>query len=160
MQLTGLEKVISRYEGILPPGIRLRAVDLASDPPRIADLYNAVFEAEDPGKVTPEEVTRLTQHPGLKPTGAFLAFDGDLAVGLGVGSVDMPTPGMAEHQGAIELLIVRPGYRRQGIGRALVHAVLSWLAEQGVVTVGVSAEDPGVLGVLKKYGFQPVASPG
>lgn len=154
LQLTDLPGVLRRVETPLPPGIYLRTADPAADLPLIAEVYNAAFEFSSPGKATPEEVARLARHPGFSPSGVFVAFDGDLAVGLGVGSVDVPAPGGAVHRGAIELLAIRPGYQRRGIGRALIHAVLAWLAGQHIVTVGVSIKDPTLLTVLEKYGFR------
>jgi ribosomal protein S18 acetylase RimI-like enzyme len=154
LQLTNLAGAIRQAEGPLPTGIRLRTADPATDLPLIAELYNAAFGPADPAKATPEEVARLAQHPGLDPGGVFLAFDGDLAVGLGVASVEVSTAWQTAHRGAIELLAVRPAYRRQGIGRALIGAVLAWLADQGVVTVGASAEDPVVIALLQRHGFR------
>ena len=154
LQLTDLARAIRQAEGPLPAGIRLRTADPATDLPLIAELYNVAFGPSDPAKATPDEVARLAQHPGLDPSGVFLAFDGDLSVGLGVASVELSATWHTAHRGAIELLAVRPAYRRQGIGRALVRAVLAWLADQGVVTVGVSAEDPAVIALLQRYGFR------
>lgn len=159
LQLTDLAGALRRVDARLPPGIGLRTADPAADLGCIAELYGAAFDMSSPGKVTSDEVARLAQHPGLRANGVFLAFDGDLAVGLGVGRVDVPAPGGTAHQGAIELLAVRPGYRRRGIGRALIRAVLIWLASQHVATVGVSAEDPTLLAVLKQYGFREAAPP-
>jgi GNAT superfamily N-acetyltransferase len=109
-------------------------------------------------KVTAEEVAGFSHHPGLSPAGVFLAVHGELAVGLAVARVAVPGWGQQKRQGALELLAVRPGYRRQGIGRALVYAVLTWLVHQGVSTVGVSAEESTLLAVLENYGFQPAST--
>jgi ribosomal protein S18 acetylase RimI-like enzyme len=158
LELTGPETVIAQGLAPLPAGHYVRPVELDADASLIAELYDAIFQPDDPSKVTPQEVTRLDQHPGLSPTGVFLAFDRELAVGLAVGRVDVPKPDHAGHRGAIELLAVRPGYRRRGIGRALIYAVLGWLADRDVVTVSAAVEDPEVQGVLKRYGFRPVAA--
>jgi GNAT superfamily N-acetyltransferase len=99
------------------------------------------------------------QHPSLDPGGVFLAFDGELVVGLGVGSVPIPKSDSSARVGAIELLAVRASHRRQGIGRALIQRVLCWLASQDVTTVSVSAEHPVLLATLKRYGFGPLPTP-
>jgi hypothetical protein len=36
----------------------------------------------------------------------------------------------------------------------LIGAVLAWLADQGIVTVGASAEDPVVIALLQRHGFR------
>ena len=112
------------------------------------------MEPDDPVKATPDEIANYARHPGLEPAGVHLALDGDLVVGLGVGRMELAGPGSQSHQGVIELLAVRPGYRRRGIGRALVHNLLDWLVAQGAAMVGASAENAAVVDVLKKYGFQ------
>lgn len=160
LQLPDLAEALPRLEAPLPAGVRVRVADLAGDRSLIAELYNAVFEPDSPGKVSAGEVAHFAQHPGLDPGGVFLAFDGELAVGLGVGSLQVPGATETARRGAIELLAVRPGYRRRGIGRALIYRVLSWLAAQGVSTAGVSAEPPFLLRVLKRYGFREIAPPG
>lgn len=154
LQLTNLPGALRQIDGTWPAGIHLRTAELPADLPLIAELYNATFE----DKVTSEEMTYLAYHPSLSHRGILLAFAGDTAVGLVVGSLAPASPDQAGRRGAIELLIVRPGYRRRGIGRALVHAVLSWLADQGVSTVSVSAEGSTVPTVLARYGFEPVDS--
>jgi GNAT superfamily N-acetyltransferase len=160
LQLPDLAAALLRLEAPLPAGIRIRFAELAADLSLIAELYNTVFEPDSPGKVSAGEVAHFAQHPGLNPGGVFLAFDDELAVGLGVGSLQVPAAAETIRQGAIELLAVRPGYRRRGIGRALIYQVLTWLAGQGVSTVGVSAEHPFLLTVLKRYGFRETAPAG
>jgi GNAT superfamily N-acetyltransferase len=155
LQLADIAATMRRLRRSAPAGIHLRAASLPTDLPVIAELYNAVFESGEPGRMTAGEFASLTRHPGISPTGMFLAFAGDLAVGLAVGSVDVPAPGGPAQQGAIEVLAVRPGYRRRGIGRALLHAVLAWLAAQGVEQVSVGTEDPALADLLIRYGFGP-----
>jgi GNAT superfamily N-acetyltransferase len=156
LQLADLQGALRQTQGSLPPHIRLRAVDLDGDVPRIADVYNAAFGLEGRDALTAEQVLQLTWHPGLKPKGAFLAYDGERAVGLAVGSVDVPVPGGAAHRGAVEVLAVQPDYQQRGIGRALLHAVLSWHVEQGVKVVVASVEAPRPLAILRHYGFTPL----
>ncbi|HSJ54246.1 MAG TPA: GNAT family N-acetyltransferase [Anaerolineae bacterium] len=146
--------------GDLPPGITVRPVNPVSDEAVIAELYNAAFRYEPLEKVTAQDVAGYARHPGLTHQGVFLAFDGCLAVGLVVGRVDVPAPGGEAHRGAVELLAIRPGYRRRGIGRELIYRVFHWLAEQQVRRVGATAENPAIVDILKTYGFQPAPPPG
>ena len=159
LQLNDLPDAMRRTEGPLPAGIRLRTVDLAADLPRIAALYNAAFGLDSPDAITAELVAQFTWHPGLHPNGAFLAFDGHRAVGLGVGSVEVPAPGGRVRYGAVELLAVHPDHQRRGIGRALLHAVLGWLWGQGVSVAGASAQDLAPLAMLQRYGFVEAIRP-
>jgi ribosomal protein S18 acetylase RimI-like enzyme len=163
LQLADPITALHRLNRTPPAGIYLRAANLPADLPLIAELYNAVFTPDDPNRiadparVTALEFAHLTQHPGISPTGMFLAFAGSQAVGLAVSKVDVPAPGGADHQGAIELLAVRPGFRNRGIGRALIHAALAWLVERGVRQVSASTANPTVSDMLCKYGFQRIA---
>jgi GNAT superfamily N-acetyltransferase len=156
LQLADPAAALGRLDGTLPAGIRLRAVELPADLPPIIELYNAVFAPGDTARLTPEEFAHLDLHPGISPQGMFLAFAGDRAVGLGVGSVAVPAPGEGTRQGAVELLAVRPGYRGRGIGRALIHAVLAWLVGQGVCQVSASTDNAALPGMLARYGFRRV----
>lgn len=142
-----------------PPGIVLQlaksAADLAASLPAMVELCRVSF----PPAITEEamacaEVADLVRHPGLAPPGALLAFDGDLAVGLALGRVEVPAAGEGSRRAAIELLAVRPGYRRRGIGRALLGQLLAWLAARGVDTVVASTDDPVVAAMLEGHGFR------
>lgn len=156
LQLADLRAGLRRTEGGLPAGIHIAAVDLPGDLVRISALHNAALGLEGEDALTPKQLADFTRHPGLDLTGAFLAFEGDLAVGVGVGSVEVPAPGGSPRRGVVELLAVLPEHRRQGIGRALLHTVLDWLAEQGVTTVLASVEDLVPLTMLQRYGFAQV----
>jgi GNAT superfamily N-acetyltransferase len=157
LRLADLPRALARTAGPLPPGLCLRTVALPADLPHIAALYNAAFGLDDPEAVTPDQVAPFRRHPGLDPSGAFLALDGDLAVGVGVGSVEVPAAGDATRRGAVELLAVQPAYQRRGIGRALLHAVLGWLAGRGVAVVEAVVQAPTPLAMLERYGFARVA---
>ena len=161
VELSDLQAFLRRVEGTggLPAGITLRPANLAGDEEVIAELYNAAFGYESHDRVTTTDVAGIVRHPGLAHQGIFLALDGSLAVGLVVGRVDVPAPGGEAHRGAVELLAIRPGYRRRGIGRALIHRVFRWLAGQQVRRVGAMAEGPGTVDILRSYGFRPGPPP-
>jgi GNAT superfamily N-acetyltransferase len=157
LQLNDVAGALRLTEGPLPCGLDLRPVELDVDLPQIAALYNTAFGLEGPDAVTPNKALRFTLHPGLHPTGAFLVLDGPVPVGLGVGRVEIPAAGASARLGAVELLAVRPEYRRRGVASALLHAVLGWLAGQGVTHVHASVEDTPALLLLQRYGFSPVS---
>ena len=154
LELADLPEALRRTQGPLPPGIRLRAVDQALDLPQVAALYNEAFSHEEGEALSPEQLARLVWHPGLSPKAAFLAFDGERVVGLGVASAE--TPGAGTRRGAVELLAVRPDYQQRGIGRALLHALLAWLAGEEIAVVRASVDDPKPLAILQHYGFVTV----
>ncbi|MEJ2211805.1 MAG: GNAT family N-acetyltransferase [Anaerolineae bacterium] len=158
-QLDGLAPGRSPFPAAPPPGITLRRADLAADLPAMVELCRASFQAAssvagDDEVAACAELADLLRHPGLAPPGAFLALDGDLFVGLGVGRVEVPARGEGTRRAAIELLAVRPGYRRRGLARALLGRLLAWLAARGVDTVVASTEDPVVAAMLERHGFR------
>jgi GNAT superfamily N-acetyltransferase len=158
LELADLSEALCLTRGPLPPNIHLREADQALDLPQIAALYNRVYSHEcgSDDTLSTEQLAQLVWHPGLSPKGAFLALDGNRVVGLGVASTESPRTGHA--QGAIELLTVLPGYRQRGIGRALLHAALTWLAERKVMAIRAIVDQPGPLAILQHYGFVPVSS--
>jgi len=162
-QLDGLAPGQIPAPAVPPPGIVLQPADLAADLPAMVELCRAAFlpapeqgasPAPDDGFAACDEVGELLRHPGLAPPGAFLALDGDLAVGLAVGRVEVPAAGDGSRRAAVELLAVRPGYRRRGIARALLGRLLAWLAARSVETVVASTEDPVVAAMLAGHGFR------
>jgi len=137
----------------LPAGLTLRSARPEHDLPVIAELYNAAFGRTGEEAITAERVARIARHPGLRPDGVFLAFEGGLAVGLGVGRLAMRTRGRPERRAGVELLAVRPGYRGRGLAHMLLHAILAWLAGQGVGYVEASTAHPAVVHLLRRHGF-------
>ncbi|MBN1660286.1 MAG: GNAT family N-acetyltransferase [Anaerolineae bacterium] len=146
-----------------PPGIKIRSAAEPADLSNIVDLYNAAFERLG-DEVTEAEVAGYARHPGLAAPGVFLAFDGPLAVGAIVSRLDVPAPGGEARRAGVELLVVRPEYRRRGIAAALVGRILAWLASIGVETVGAtvdaSGRELGVATLLERYEFRQVGEKG
>lgn len=156
LQLADLAEALRRTGGPLPPGIHLRAADQALDLPQVAALYNEAFSHEEGEALSPEQLAHLVWHPGLSPKAAFLAFAGERVVGLGVASAE--TPGAGTGRGAVEVLAVRPAYQGRGIGRALLHALLGWLAGRGAAVIRASVDQAKPLAILQRYGFVPIAA--
>jgi GNAT superfamily N-acetyltransferase len=69
----------------------------------------------------------------------------------------MPAIVQPHHVGWIEDCYVPPHVRRQGVGRALVQAALTWLRIQNVkrVELAVSAANRGGLAFWEKQSFSP-----
>lgn len=80
------------------------------------------------------------------PSGCFLAESADQPVG-------MVTTTLFSRSGWIGHLIVLPQHRRTGIGARLLSAALNYLEENGVSTVFLDADPPGV-GLYRRLGFQ------
>jgi len=55
--------------------------------------------------------------------------------------------------GYIQDLVVHPDFRRGGLGRRLVKALVSWAQETGLLWLGVIAE-PGAEGFYQNLGFR------
>ena len=157
LQIGDLETVLRRtgWKAKPPPGISLRAADPAAEAALIARLYNDAFACEPLETITPQDVTHFAWHSGLVAFRVVIAEEEGLAVGLAVGRVEVRAAGDRSLQGAVELVAVRPGYRRRGVGRALAYHLMQWLKERGAALVGATAENPVVVDVLVSYGFQP-----
>lgn len=54
--------------------------------------------------------------------------------------------------GYIQDLVVHPEFRRSGVGRRIVEALVSWAQKAGLLWVGVVAE-PGAEGFYRSLGF-------
>lgn len=68
------------------------------------------------------------------------------AVGAGGVVIDQHPPGPRNLSGRIGYvmnLVTDPRYRRRGIGRRIMYAILGWLEEQGVRHVALHATDVG-----------------
>ncbi len=83
----------------------------------------------------------------------MVAFDEDLIVGTMVAIV-MPLPVSP----GVELLLheigVREGYRRLGVGSALLHALDEWMRSNGVDTVWLLADGIGAESFYTTCGFR------
>ena len=49
---------------------------------------------------------------------------------------------------------VRDGYRRRGVGRTLITAMVTWMTEHRISTVWVLADNPGAEDFYKALGFK------
>ena len=92
--------------------------------------------------------------PGTRDA-RLLAFDGDEVVGYGA---VVPLQGWSSHVGEVRL-IVDPGNRRRGIGRALARqAVIEALGlGLGKMVVEVVADEDSTISMFRSHGFEPEA---
>jgi ribosomal protein S18 acetylase RimI-like enzyme len=84
------------------------------------------------------------------PTGTFRGWLAVTPAGQAVGSggavVDRHPPGPNNPTGQVGYImniVTAPAYRRQGIARRMMEAILSWMAENGVRHVSLHATEMG-----------------
>jgi ribosomal protein S18 acetylase RimI-like enzyme len=102
-----------------------------------------------PQRESPEDLRRQVEDGYVDPARSFLAFDAGVAVG---GSFAAVRP---DGRARLHALVVDPGWRRRGIGRALLHATRDALSAAGcdeIVTEAL-ADNRGALGLYAAAGF-------
>jgi len=95
------------------------------------------------------------------PAGQFYGWlaltDEGAAVGSGGVVVDQHPPGpnnLSGQVGYIMNLSIVPAYRRQGIARRIMQAMLAWLTERGIHLAALHATNVG-RPLYQELGFQP-----
>jgi mycothiol synthase len=137
--------LLSVPEPVLPAHIGLRDYVKGQDEAEFAAAYTETFAdhwGEEPHTVGDEQ--HRTHAPSFRPQDNLLAINGEGAiVGLCLlqpytAQTDGTDPGMIEDLG------VRPAYRGQGIGRALLLAGMKRLGDQGAKAAAlfVDADSP------------------
>jgi ribosomal protein S18 acetylase RimI-like enzyme len=60
------------------------------------------------------------------------------------------------HRGWVYYLAVKPGIRRRGLGRRMMHEAESWLRERGAVKLNLMVRDgnPEALGFYQQLGYE------
>jgi len=67
---------------------------------------------------------------------AVVAVEGGRVIGYGVGRISMlPAFFERRRRGYLHDVVTREPYRRQGVGRGVVEALLAWMQECGALTV-------------------------
>lgn len=105
----------------------------------VADVWEQSIRAEEPHCAQPElSVKRLeaiTRDPNFLPSGAVVATDSGVLIGLAIGyvqTIDFHGEGNVEAKpGRLAGITVKPSHQRKGIGRRLLEAVETSLAEAG-----------------------------
>jgi GNAT superfamily N-acetyltransferase len=106
------------------------------------DFAIAMTDFEDWGNVA-TDFERLIQ---LEPQGCFIARDNNERVG-------MITTTSRDDYAFMGSLIIREGYRRRGIGKALMHEALAYLNHKNISCVELDATFEGVP-LYRKLGFR------
>ena len=86
---------------------------------------------------------------------ALVARDAGEIVGYAVGRVTMLPPFFEQrYRGYIHDVFVKPQFRRHGIGRRLIDAILQWLHQQEVLLVELTvATNNEAVGFWERLGF-------
>lgn len=140
-----------------PPGTEVRAfVPGADDDAWLAVNNRAFADHPEQGGWTEAALRRRMTEPWFDPAGFLLAVDDDGLAGFCWTKVHPPQgPGDPEPVGEIYVIGVDPSRHGRGLGRALVLAGLSSLAERGV-TAGmlfVDGANAAALGLYESLGF-------
>jgi ribosomal protein S18 acetylase RimI-like enzyme len=125
--------------------VRLRALE--ESPTAFSSTYarESLFTDE-------EWTRRATRWAGKGDDAMFLAFDGGRPCGI-VGSYVGP-----EHPQRAQVIStwVDPAYRRIGVGKALVDAVIAWNRPRGVreILLMVTSVNTGAISFYERLGFR------
>ncbi len=108
------------------------------------DLPFAIAQTQREGwDTTPKTMALFIKHT---PCGSFIAEYRGTPAG-------MVTTTIHENTGWIGNLIVAPGFRRRGIGEQLMIQAMRYLVEEGLRTIRLEADPPG-MGIYCRLGFQ------
>ena len=132
------------HEFDLHRDVRLRALRDAPDA-----FGETIAEVEAQPASYWEDLTRSVTEPGRHVM--FLACDGDAVCGSVYGLIDREREGAARVGGTW----VAPSHRRQGVGRALLDAVISWARERGFGSVRLWAPEASAaaMALYRRAGF-------
>src|SRR5882724_12944186 len=141
MQLRTLEP----HEVHLHREVRLRAL---ADAPDVFGVVVSEVEAQPMSYW--EELTRSVTQPGGQVM--FLACEGDTVLGSAYGLLDRDQ----REAGRVGGMWVAPASRRQGIGRALLHAVMAWARGHQLMRLGLwaPAHSPAAVALYQQAGFR------
>jgi ribosomal protein S18 acetylase RimI-like enzyme len=119
---------------------------LESDEAAVADLWREVFPAAPAWNVPAADIGRKL---AVQRELFLVATIGSEVVGTAMGGYD-------GHRGWVYYVAVRPRYRRQGIGTALMERVEAGVARLGCpkINLQVRASNEGVVSFYKKLGYE------
>lgn len=139
----------------MSPAINIVRADL-DDVPNLVPLYRRFF-VEDAIEVAPREIeANLEQMLGDPRAAVFMTIaDGQIC---GIASASLTCGVEFGWVAEIEDLFVEPEYRRQGLARRLIEAVLKWTKDRGahrtILVITPEAEQAHSLTALyTKFGF-------
>jgi ribosomal protein S18 acetylase RimI-like enzyme len=124
-----------------------------SDIPDLVCLRRVMFESmgfDDPVQLASADAAAAAYFAKSIPAEAFTGWLAITSTGVVVGSggvvIDQHPPGpgnLSGQVGYIMNLVTAPGYRRQGIARRVMQAMLEWLAERKTRHVTLHATEAG-----------------
>ena len=124
-----------------------------SDIPDLVRLRRVMFESmgfDDPADLDAADEAAAAYFARAIPVGEFYGWlavmSADVAVGSGGVVIDRHPPGpnnLSGQIGYIMNLVTIPSYRRRGIARRMMQAMLKWLAERDVDRVTLHATEEG-----------------
>jgi GNAT superfamily N-acetyltransferase len=131
------------------------------DIPHIVRHRRRMFE--DMGRPGSDAITAVAESflREMMPRGRYRGWlavteDGTVVAGAGVSIVDWPgSPADPQpHRGWIQNVYTEPEFRRQGLARRLMEAVLEWCREAGFVNISLHASSFG-RPLYEALGFTP-----
>jgi ribosomal protein S18 acetylase RimI-like enzyme len=119
---------------------------LESDEAAVAELWHEVFPEAPAWNVPAADIGRKL---AVQRDLFLVATIGSEVVGTAMGGYD-------GHRGWVYYVAVRPRYRRQGIGTALMERVEAGVARLGCpkINLQVRASNEGVVSFYRKLGYQ------
>jgi ribosomal protein S18 acetylase RimI-like enzyme len=123
--------------------VRLRA--LLDSPTAFSSTYAKESALPD------EEWMKRSVRWSSEGAAMLLAFEGDVACGI-IGSYQEEDPKRAQ----IISMWVDPAFRRAGVGKALIDAIVNWAWSRGVLELKlmVTSANPGAIAFYERMGFK------
>jgi GNAT superfamily N-acetyltransferase len=138
--------------GVVSKEITIRQATVA-DVPDLVRLRRVMFETmgfDDPTQLDAADAATTAYFAAVIPAGRFHGWLAATSAGVAVGSggvvIDQHPPGPSNLSGQIGYimnLVTVPLYRRRGIARRIMQAMLKWLAEQGLQWVTLHTNNGG-----------------
>lgn len=140
-------------EPVVPPGIRLRALDVEADAAPLHALSEAAFGANadyEPETFEAFCEEHLRAH-NVDPSLSLVAEDGDGAMA----GFLLARRWDEEGAGFVDLLGVGPGHRGRGLATALLSSAFAAFAEAGLreTQLGVASDNPSALRLYERAGM-------
>ncbi len=146
-------RIIHRHETILEPelpeGFSFKGVDTGGESQEVSDLIGRCYENIKPSA---DEVVNWTRHEVFDEKLWVWVFDKEEKdyVGLGIADIDVTVP-----EASLEWIQVLPEYSGHGLGKALVHELLSRVdGKVDFTTVSGEFREDGPMKFYKNCGFQ------
>ncbi|MBE9042542.1 GNAT family N-acetyltransferase [Oscillatoriales cyanobacterium LEGE 11467] len=145
-----------------PAGFRLHQAHMQQNAPAYVEMFNQSFiDHWNHSDLTVEQLEYFNRHPDYRPELDLVAIapDGTFAT-FCYAAIDSDANQRYErNEGGIEVLGTRRGFRKRGLGRAMLLSGLQGLRDAGVETakLGVDSQNPsGALRLYESVGFDRI----